>query len=110
MVDILYDKYIGKNGNKVKNLDVITKMKEEEVKVNRDALRTKDDPKRINDMLNRQEDFEALKLNKLKEREKVINDKINEECIFMPNGINTSTRTPTDFYKSQLKFIEKKRK
>ena len=26
----------------------------------------------------------------------------------MPNGINTSTRTPTDFYKSQLKFIEKK--
>lgn len=108
MVDILYDKYIGKNGNKVKNLDVITKMKEEEVKVNRDALRTKDDPKRINDMLNRQEDFEALKLNKLKEREKVINDKINEECIFMPNGINTSTRTPTDFYKSQLKFIEKK--
>ena len=108
VVDILYDKYIGKNGNKVKNLDVITKMKEEEVKVNRDALRTKDDPKRINDMLNRQEDFEALKLNKLKEREKVINDKINEECIFMPNGINTSTRTPTDFYKSQLKFIEKK--
>ena len=26
----------------------------------------------------------------------------------MPNGINTSSRTPTDFYKSQLKFIEKK--
>ena len=108
VVDILYDKYIGKNGNKVKNLDVISKMNEEEVRVNRDALRTKDDPKRINDMLNRQEDFEALKLNKLKEREKVINDKINQECVFMPNGINTSTRTPTDFYKSQLKFIEKK--
>ena len=83
-------------------------MNEEEVRVNRDALRTKDDPKRINDMLNRQEDFEAHKLNKLKEREKVINDKINQECVFMPNGINTSTRTPTDFYKSQLKFIEKK--
>ena len=108
VVDILYDKYIGKNGNKVKNLDVISKMNEEEVRVNRDALRTKDDPKRINDMLNRQEDFEVLKLNKLKEREKVINDKINQECVFMPNGINTSTRTPTDFYKSQLKFIEKK--
>jgi len=108
VVDILYDKYIGKNGNKVKNLDVISKMNEEEVRVNRDALRTKDDPKRINDMLNRQEDFEAHKLNKLKEREKVINDKINQECVFMPNGINTSTRTPTDFYKSQLKFIEKK--
>ena len=108
VVDILYDKYIGKNGNKVKNLDVISKMDEEEVRVNRDDLRTKDDPKRINDMLNRQENFEALKLNKLKEREKVINDKINQECVFMPNGINTSTRTPTDFYKSQLKFIEKK--
>jgi len=60
-------------------------------------------------MLNRQEDFEALKLNKIKEREKIINDKINQECVFMPNGINTSTQTPADFYKSLLKFMKRKK-
>ena len=108
VTDILYDKYIGQNGNKVKNLDVISKMKDEEVRVNREALRTKDDAKKINNMINRQEDFEKYKENKLNERVKKINDKFNEEYVFMPNGINSSSRSPSDFYNSQLKFIEKK--
>ena len=84
------------------------KMRDEEVRVNREALRTKEDAKKINDMINRQEDFEKIKINKLKEKEKEINDKISQECVFMPNGINSSSRTPEDFYNSQLKFIEKK--
>ena len=108
VTDILYDKYIGQNGKKLNTIDLISKMKDEEVRVNRDALRTKEDAKKINAMINRQEDFEKLKINKLKEKEKEINDKISQECIFMPNGIITSSRTPEDFYNSQLKFIERK--
>ena len=108
ITDILYDKYIGQNGRKVNTIDVISKIKDEEVRVNREALRTKEDAKKISDMLNRQEDFEKVKINKIKEKEKEMNDKISQECVFMPNGINISTRTPNDFYNSQLKFIEKK--
>ena len=108
VTDILYDKYIGQNGRKEKNIDVISKMKDEEIRVKQQSLRTKDDAKKINDMLSRQEDFEKVKINKLKEREKEKNDKINQECVFMPNGIISSSRTPDDFYDSQLKFIEKK--
>ena len=108
ITDILYDKYIGQNGKKVNTIDVISKMRDEEVRVNREAMRTKEDAKKITNMLNRQEDFEKLKINKLKEKEREINDKINQECVFMPNGINTSSRTPDDFYNSQMKFIEKK--
>ena len=108
VTDILYDKYIGQNGRKLKTIDVISKMKDEEVRVNRAAMRTKEDAKKISDMLNRQEDFEKLKINKLKEKEKEINDKVSQVCVFMPNGINTSTRTPEDFYNSQIEFVEKK--
>ena len=108
VTDILYDKYIGQNSSKLNTIDVISKMKDEEVRVNREAMRSKDDAKKIVDMINRQEDFEKIKINKLKEKEKEINDKVNQECVFMPNGIFTSSRTPADFYNSQLEFIEKK--
>ena len=108
VTDILYEKYIGKNGRKINTIDVMSKMRDEEVRFNRDALKTKENTKKINDMINRQEDFEKLKLNKLKEIEKEINDKIGQECVFMPNGVNASSRSPQDFYKSQIKFIEKK--
>ena len=108
VIDIFYDKYIGQNGKKIKTIDVMTKMRDEEIRVNRDALKSKENAKKINDLINRQEDFEKLKLNKLKEIEKEISDKIGKECVFMPNGINTSSRTPEDFYNSQLKFIERK--
>ena len=108
VTDILYDKYIGQNGRKINTIDVMSKMRDEEVRVNRDALKTKENAKKINDLINRQEDFEKLKLNKLKEIEKEINDRIGQECVFMPNGINTSSRTPEDFYNAQLKFIERK--
>jgi hypothetical protein len=108
VTDILYDKYIGQNSSKLNTIDVISKMKDEEVRINREAMRSKDDAKKIVDMINRQEDFEKIKINKLKEKEKEINDKVNQECVFMPNGIFTSSRTPADFYNSQLEFIEKK--
>ena len=108
VTDILYDKYIGQNSRKLNTIDVISKMKDEEVRINREAMRTKDDAKKIMDMINRQEDFEKMKMNKLKEKEKELNDKVSQECVFMPNGIITSTRTPADFYNSQLEFIEKK--
>ena len=54
--------------------------------------------KKIKEMIDRQEDFAKNKQNKLREREKEINEKLNQECIFMPNGINTSSRTPNDFF------------
>ena len=108
ITDILYDKYIGQNGKKINNIDVMSKMRDEEIRINRDALKSKENSKKINDMINRQQDFEKLKQNKLKEIEKEINDKIGQECIFMPNGIIASSRTPQDFYDSQLKFIERK--
>ena len=44
------------------------------------------------------------------EKEKEINDKVSQVCVFMPNGIITSIGTPEDFYNSQIEFIEKKRR
>ena len=60
-------------------------------------------------MLNHFEDYEKLKSNKKKGRQREIKNKINEECKFIPNGKkNISSRTPNDFYIDQKKFIEKK--
>ena len=106
--DIIYDKYVGHNSIKVNTIDVISKIKDEEVNLKREAKRTKDDSKKIKEMIDRQEDFAKNKQNKLREREKEINEKLNQECIFMPNGINTSSRTPNDFYVSQIEFLAKK--
>ena len=106
--DIIYDKYVGQNNLQVNARDVISKMKDEEVNLNREAKRTKDDTKKINDMINRQENFEKFKQNRLKEREKNLNDKLNQECVFMPNGIINTSRTPNDFYISQIQFLAKK--
>ena len=106
--DIIYDKYVGHNSIKVNTIDVISKIKDEEVNLDREAKRTKDDNKKINDMINRLEDYKEYKKNKFKEKQDEINEKLNQECIFMPNGINTSSRTPNDFYLSQMKFKAKK--
>ena len=108
ITDILYGIYISQNRRKVSTIDVISKMRDEEVRVNREEMRSKDDAKKISNMLSRQEEFEKIKINKLKEKEMEINDKISQECIFLPNGINSSSRSPDAFYNSQLKFIEKK--
>ena len=48
--DIIYDKYVGNNDKAVNTFDMIKKMKEEEVNLNRESKRTKDDPKKINDI------------------------------------------------------------
>jgi len=106
--DIIYDKYVGHNSIKVNTIDVISKIKDEEVNLDREAKRTKDDNKKINDMINRLKDYKEYKKNKFKEKQDEINEKLNQECIFMPNGINTSSRTPNDFYLSQMKFKAKK--
>ena len=106
--DILYNKYVGQNDLKVKPRDVISNIKDEELNIKKEAKRTKDDTKKISDMITRQEKFKKHKQNRLLEKEREINEKINQECVFMPNGISTSSRTPNDFYVSQLKFLEKK--
>ena len=108
--DIIYDKYVGNNDKAVNTFDMIKKMKEEEVNLNRESKRTKDDPKKINEMINRQENFVKYKQRRLNEKEKEINEKINQECIFMPNVKKkvSTTRTPKDFYVSQIQFLAKK--
>ena len=64
--------------------------------------------KKINEMINRQENFTKYKHRRLNEKEKEINEKINQECIFMPNGKNTvsTTRSPKDFYDYQIQFLD----
>ena len=103
--DNIYDKYVYTTS---KNCDILSKMKDEEVLINRESKRTKDDAKKINNMLNRAEKLEKLKQDKLKMIEKEMNQKINQECVFSPNGVSYSTRSPKDFYNSQLRFIAKK--
>ena len=107
--DIMYHKYVGQNDKKLNTTDVvISKMKDEELNLNKEALRTKDDSKRINSMITRQEIFQKKKISKLQEKEKELNDKLTQECIFMPNGIATSSRTIKDFNESQKKFLKDK--
>ena len=51
-----------------------------------------------------------MKSNKRKDRQRAIKNKINEECIFNPNGkknVNVS-RSPSEFFKAQQEFINKK--
>ena len=108
--EVLYNKYIGNNIQKSKHLDIYSKIKDEEIQQGREARRTKQDAKKINNMIVRQEDYEKLKSDKKKGRQKEIKTKLHEEC-FNPNGKkNISARTPNDFYFDQKKFIEKKEK
>lgn len=106
--EILYEKVVNQNDKKSKHVDVLSKIKDEEILQDREAMRSKDDIKKITNMINRLEIFEKLKFQNLREKEKEVINKINQECIFNPNGISTTSRTPIDFYNEQLKFIEKK--
>ena len=109
ITEVLYDKFVGQNVQKSKHLDIYSKIKDEEIKQGREATRTKDDAKKINNMIVRQEDYEKLKSDKKKGRQREIKNKINEECAFIPNGKkNVSSRNPNEFYNDQKKFIEKK--
>ena len=107
--EALYQKFVGKNDNKSKHLDILSKIKDEEILQGREATKTRDDLKRINNMIVRQEDYEKVKSNKRKDRQRAIKNKINEECVFNPNGkknINSS-RSPSEFFKAQQDFIYK---
>ena len=109
ITEVLYDKFVGQNEQKSKHLDIYSKIKDEEIRQGREAKRTKDDAKKINNMIVRQEDYEKLKSDKKKGRQKEIKNKINEECAFIPNGKkNISSRNPNQFFNDQKKFIEKK--
>lgn len=107
--EALYLKFVGKNENKSKHLDILSKIKDEEILQGREATKTRDDIKRINNMIVRQEDYEKVKSNKRKDRQRAIKNKINEECVFNPNGkknVNAS-RSPSEFFKAQQEFIDK---
>jgi hypothetical protein len=110
ITEVLYDKYVGQNIQKSKHLDIYSKIKDEEIRQGREATKTKQDAKKINNMIVRQEDYEKLKSDKKKGRQKEIKNKLHDEC-FNPNGKkNISSRTPNDFYIDQKRFIDKKEK
>ena len=66
ITEVLYDKYVGQNLHKSKHLDIYSKIKDEEIRQERLAAKTKQDAQKINNMIERQEDYEKLKLNKKK--------------------------------------------
>ena len=109
--NVIYDKYVGKNGLKKNSIDIdIFKMKDVEVNIKKNELRTKDDKKKINDMINRQDNYIIYKKNNLKEKERKKNEKLEQDCIFMPNGNKnlTLSKTPKVFFAKEIEFLEKK--
>ena len=108
ITEALYDKFVGQNVDKSKHFDIYSKIQDEEIKQGRESTRTKEDLQKINNMIVRQEDYEKLKSDKKKGRQKEKKNKINEECVFNPNGKRNSTRSYNDFYIDQKKFVLKK--
>ena len=113
VTEILYDKYVGKNVHKSKHLDIYSKFKDESIKQEREWTRTKDDAKRISNMIERQEKYEELKHDKKIGRQREQKKKIKKICVFIPNGKNNKTiqeniRTHSQFYSDQKKFVAKK--
>ena len=111
VTEVLYDKYVGKNLQKSKHLDIYSKFKDESIRQEREWNRTKDDAKKISNMIERQEKYEELKHDKKIGRQRELKKKIKEVCVFIPNGkknIQENIRTPTDFYLDQKKFVLKK--
>ena len=108
--DKIYDKYVGQNCLSGDIID-IAKMKDEESNIKRDALKARENARKINDMINRQDKYETLKKHRLKEREQLYNDKINQECVFMPNGAKILNHSipSEDFYANEMKFLKKKK-
>ena len=108
--DRIYDKYVGQNCLTGDIID-IAKMKDEESNIKRNALKAKDNARKINDMISRQEEYETFKKNRLKKREQKLNDEINKECVFMPNGVNILylSKSPKDFFDNEIKFLDKKK-
>ena len=109
ITDILYDKYVGNNIEKSKHLDMYSKIKDEEIRQEREGMRTKDDAKKINNMIVRQEDYEKFKSDNQRGRRREIKNKMNEEYGSLHNSKKKNLiRTPDDFYIDQKKFLKKK--
>ena len=112
VTEVLYDKYVGKNLHKSKHLDIYSKFKDEAILQQREWNRTKDDAKKISDMIERQEKYEEIKHDKKIGRQRELKNKIKKECVFIPNGkkdniIQEKMRTPSDFYSDQKKYVAK---
>ena len=86
VTEVLYDKYVGKNLHKSKHLDIYSKFKDEAILQQREWNRTKDDAKKISDMIERQEKYEEIKHDKKIGRQRELKNKIKKECVFIPNG------------------------
>ena len=111
VTEVLYDKYVGKNIKKSKHLDIYSKFRDESIRQEREFNRTKEDAKKINNMIERQEKYEEIKHDKKLGRQKEIKKKLKKECAFIPNGKKNTPdniRNPSDFYSDQKKFVEKK--
>ena len=113
ITEVLYDKYVGKNPQKSKHPDIYSKFKDESVRQERELARTKDDAKKISNMIERQEKYEELKHDKKIGRQRELKKQIKAVCVFIPNGkknitIQENMRTPTDFYLDQKKYMLKK--
>ena len=86
VTEVLYDKYVGKNLQKSKHPDIYSKFKDEAILQQRELNRTKDDAKKISEMIERQEKYEEIKHDKKIERQRELKNKIKKECVFIPNG------------------------
>ena len=111
VTEVLYDKYVEKNPQKSKHLDIYSKFKDEAILQKRELNRTKDDYKKISDMIERQEKYEEIKHDKKIVRQRELKNKIKKECVFIPNGkknIGENMRTYLQYYTDQKKFVKKK--
>ena len=109
IIKVLCDKYVGQNVQNLKHLDIYSKIKDEEIRQGRKATRTKDDARKINNMIVRQEDYEKLKSDK-KRRQREIKNKINEESDFIPNGKkNISSRNRNELLLTKKIYGKKRR-
>ena len=113
VTEVLYDKFVGKNPQKSKHPDIYSKFKDEAILQQRELNRTKDDAKKISEMIERQEKYEEIKHDKKIGRQRELKNRIKKECVFIPNGkknvaIQESMRTPSHFYSDQKKFVAKK--
>ena len=110
VTNALYDKFVTKNKQKSKHPDFYAKIKDEEIRQGREAKRTKDDAKKINEMIVRQEDYEKIKSENKRKRQKEVKNQIKEVQNFLHNTKNISIKNSQEFLVNQKKFIEKKEK
>ena len=110
VTESLYKKYVNRNNNKSKNIDILSKIKDEELLQSKEATKTSSDSKRINNMIIRQDNYEKLKINNRKIRQKEVIKQIKSENNFKSptkRKANKSPRSPLEFYKDQQQYSQK---